>query len=86
MHLLPRDITNLDDSAAAIDLGQTPADIVFLSFSDSELQLLTRLHESEDYPSLRCAQIAQLKHPYSVDLYFESVISHAKLIVVRLLG
>lgn len=86
MHLLSRDITNLDDSAAAIDLGQTPADIVFLSFSDSELQLLTRLHESEDYPSLRCAQIAQLKHPYSVDLYFESVISHAKLIVVRLLG
>ena len=86
MHLLPRDIHNLDDSGAATDLGQTPADIVFLSFPDSELQLLTRLHEKEDYPSLRCAQLAQLKHPYSVDLYLDAVASQAKLIVVRLLG
>ena len=77
---------NLDDSGAATDLGQTPADIVFLSFSDSELQLLTRLHEKEDYPSLRCAQLAQLKHPYSVDLYLDAVAAHAKLIVLRLLG
>ena len=86
MHLLPRDIHSLDDAGAATDLGQTPADIVFLSFSDSELQLLTRLHENEDYPGLRCAQLAQLKHPYSVDLYLDAVASHAKLIVVRLLG
>ncbi len=86
MHLLPRDIHSLDDAGAATDLGQTPADIVFLSFSDSELQLLTRLHEYEDYPSLRCAQLAQLKHPYSVDLYLDAVASQAKLIVVRLLG
>ena len=86
MHLLPRDIHSLDDSGTAIDLGQTPADITFLSFSDSELQLLTRLHEQEDYPGLRCAQLATLKHPYSVDLYLDSVASHAKLIIVRLLG
>ena len=86
MHLLPRDIHTLDDAGAATDLGQTPADIVFLSFSDSELQLLARLHEDADYPSLRCAQLAQLKHPYSVDLYLDAVAAHAKLIVVRLLG
>ena len=86
MHLLPRDIHSLDDAGAATDLGQTPAEIIFLSFSDSELQLLTRLHEDADYPSLRCAQLAQLKHPYSVDLYLDTVASHAKLIVVRLLG
>lgn len=86
MHLLPRDIHTLDDAGAATDLGQTPADIVFLSFSDSELQLLTRLHVNDDYPGLRCAQLAQLKHPYSVDLYLDAVAGHAKLIVVRLLG
>jgi cobaltochelatase CobN len=88
MHLLPGDLRSIDDAGAAIDLGQTPADIIFLSFSDSELRLLARLHESdtEAPPSLRCAPLAQLKHPYSVDLYLETVAREAKLIVVRLLG
>jgi len=45
MHLLPRDLHNLDDAGAAVDLGQSPAEIVFLSFSDSELRLLARLYE-----------------------------------------
>lgn len=88
MHLLPSDLRSIDDAGAAIDLGQTPADIVFLSFSDSELRLLARLHETDPDtpPSLRCAPLAQLKHPYSVDLYLETVAQKAKLIVVRLLG
>lgn len=88
MHLLPRDLHSLDDAGAATDLGQTPADIVFLSFSDSELRLLARLHERDaaNLPGLRCASLAQLKHPYSVDLYLDTVARHAKLIVVRLLG
>jgi len=88
MHLLPRDLHGLDDAGAAVDLGQSPADIVFLSFSDSELCLLARLHErsAETLPSLRCASLARLKHPYSVDLYIEQVARHAKLVVARLLG
>jgi cobaltochelatase CobN len=87
MHLLPRDLHGLDDAGAAVDLGQTPADIVFLSFSDSELCLLARLHEQDSAaPSLRCASLARLKHPYSVDLYIENVARHARLVVVRLLG
>ncbi|MEF3367728.1 cobaltochelatase subunit CobN [Methylocystis sp. 9N] len=88
MHLLPRDLHGLDDADAAVDLGQTPADILFLSFSDSELRLLARLYEQDaaNLPSLRCASLAQLKHPYSVDLYLDAVARQAKLIVVRLLG
>ncbi|MBM3653225.1 MAG: cobaltochelatase subunit CobN, partial [Alphaproteobacteria bacterium] len=88
MHLLPRDLHSLDDAGAAVDLGQSPAEIVFLSFSDSELRLLARLYERESapLPSLRCASLAQLKHPYSVDLYLDAVARHARLIVVRLLG
>ncbi|MEK8093901.1 cobaltochelatase subunit CobN [Methylocystis sp. IM3] len=88
MHLLPRDLHSLDDAGAATDLGQSPAEIVFLSFSDSELRLVARLHDEARaaLPSLRCAQLAQLKHPYSVDLYLDSVARHAKLVVVRLLG
>jgi len=88
MHLLPRDLHSLDDAGGAVDLGQSPAEIVFLSFSDSELRLLARLYEQSaaTLPSLRCAPLAQLKHPYSVDLYLDAVAQHARLIVVRLLG
>jgi len=88
MHLPPRDLHRLDEGEAAIDLEQTPAEVVFLSFSDSELRLLAALREQRggDGASLRCASIARLKHPFSVDLYFEKVVSHARLVVARLLG
>ncbi len=88
MHLLPRDLHSLDETGAATDLAQTPAEIVFLSFSDSELRLVARLYEQDaaHLPTLRCASLAQLKHPYSVDLYIEQVARHAKLIILRLLG
>ncbi|PWB94968.1 cobaltochelatase subunit CobN [Methylosinus sporium] len=87
MHLLARDLHGLDDNEAAVDLGQTPAQIVFLSFSDAELSLLAELHEQNAaLPSLRCASLARLKHPYSVDLYIDKVARHARLVVVRLLG
>jgi len=36
--------------------------------------------------SLRLANIAQLKHPYSVDLYVEKIASKARFVLVRLLG
>ncbi len=88
MHLLARDLHGLDDAGAAVDLEQTPGKIVFLSFSDSELGLLARLHDEDaaSRPSLRCASLAQLKHPFSVDLYLDKVARHARLVVVRLLG
>ncbi|MBG0810621.1 cobaltochelatase subunit CobN [Methylosinus sp. H3A] len=87
MHLLARDLHGLDDNEAAVDLGQTPATVIFLSFSDAELGLVAELHEQNAaLPSLRCASLARLKHPYSVDLYIDKVARHARLVIVRLLG
>jgi cobaltochelatase CobN len=88
MHLLARDLHSLDDAGSAVDLEQTPAEIVFLSFSDSELCQLARQHERDcsSGASLRCASLAQLKHPFSVDTYLDKVARHARLVVVRLLG
>jgi len=88
MHLLARDLHGLDDAGVAVDLQQTPADIVFLSFSDADLSLVSLLHEqaAADAPTMRCASLSQLKHPYSVDLYIEQVARHAGLVVARLLG
>ena len=37
MHLIRIDTVSLDEGEAAVDLGQAPGDIVFLSFTDSDL-------------------------------------------------
>jgi len=78
----------LDEAEAAIDLGQSPADLVFLSFSDSDLGAVAAAWaaQRDALPSLRLANLAKLKHPMSVDLYVEQVIAGARCIVIRLLG
>ena len=90
MHLLATDSVALDETAAAVDLGQSAADIVFLSFTDSDLAVLAAAwdkgREAGSFPDLRLASLAQLKHPYSVDLYVEKVICKARFVLVRLLG
>jgi cobaltochelatase CobN len=88
MHLLAIDSETLDEAEAAIDLGQTPADIVILSFSDSDLSALAAAWRADSgaYPSLRLASLKKLRHPMSVDLYVDSVVAHAKMVIVRSLG
>lgn len=88
MHLLPQDVRSLDEAEAAQDLGQSPADLVVLSFSDSDLAAVAAAWDAagEKRPSLRLANLARLKHPYSVDLYLETVCAKAKAVVVRCLG
>lgn len=88
MHILAEQIRSLDDTVAAVDLGQSPAEVVVLSFSDSDLGLVAAVHDSlgANAPSLRLASLAALRHPYSVDLYLEKVAASARFILVRLLG
>ena len=88
MHLVADQVRSLDEVVQAIDLGQTPGDVVFLSFSDSDLGLVQAAHRAREteLPSLRIASLADLRHPYSVDLWLEQVGRHARFILVRLLG
>ena len=90
MHLLRADLTSLDETVPAVDLGQTRADLVVLSFADSDLSVLAkaweRLAPQASGASLRLASLAALRHPYSVDLYVEKVLVHARIVLVRLLG
>ena len=37
MHILFREQRSLDEAAAAVELGHSPADLVLLSFSDADL-------------------------------------------------
>ncbi|MGA7267255.1 MAG: hypothetical protein WBX21_05815, partial [Aestuariivirga sp.] len=86
MHLLATTSGVVDGAAEAVDLGQDPADIVVLSAADSELAALARAQDSVGGLSLRLANLLQLQHNLSVDLYIERTRATAKLIVLRLLG
>jgi cobaltochelatase CobN len=88
VHLLARQIGTLDETALAVDLEQTPAECVFLSFSDSDLAMVAAVYAAmpAEGPSLRLANLGDLKHPFSVDLYLEKVVAHARFVIVRLLG
>ena len=88
MHLLVRESRTLDDEQGAEDLGQSPGDLVFLSFADSDLSAAAAAWEAMPgrRPSLRLASLARLRHPMSVDLYAEHVVAKARCVVVRLLG
>jgi cobaltochelatase CobN len=88
VHIARIETRSLDETAEAVDLGQSPTEVVMLSFTDSDLAALAAAYArmSEPRPSLRLANLAALKHPYSVDLYLEKVCSRARFVVVRLLG
>ena len=88
MHVPRIEVRTLDETVEALDLGQTPAEIVFLSFSDSDLNALVCAYDGfpGSKPTMRIASLAALRHPFSVDLYLEKVCAPAKLVVARVLG
>jgi cobaltochelatase CobN len=88
MHILLRERHGFEETATAEDLGQAPADLVVLSFSDSDLGAFATAWRAghDTLPSLRLANLRRLAHPLSVDLYIEKTLSHARGILIRLLG
>jgi cobaltochelatase CobN len=88
MHMLRVESRSIDGTAEAVDLDQTPADIVALSFTDTDLSVLAAAWDGErdTLPTLRLANLTSLRHPFSVDLYAEKVIAKARFVLVRLLG
>src|SRR5690242_1474747 len=94
MHLLAAKPGAISDGSVAVDLGQTPGEIVILSSADTELACLAAAYSrlgpqsrlGAGTPQLRLANLLQLSHNLSVDLYVEQVIQHARLVILRLLG
>ena len=88
MHVIFRESHGLEESETPFDLGQSPADLVVLSFSDSDLGAFAAgWHRAEGkLPELRLANLVALKHPLSVDTYVEQTLSGAKGILIRLIG
>ncbi|CAH0341033.1 Aerobic cobaltochelatase subunit CobN [Rhizobium sp. CECT 9324] len=87
MHLLLAQKGSIADGDEAIDLGQSPGEILFLSAADTELSAVaTAVAAAGSGSSWRLASLMALKHPMSVDTYVERTARHAKLIIVRALG
>src|SRR5882757_1475405 len=88
MHGGYRDSYALDETATAYDLEQTPADLVALSFSDSDLGAFAAgWHRANGtLPTLRLANLVALRHPMSVDTYIDATLADAKGILIRLIG
>jgi cobaltochelatase CobN len=88
MHVVFRESHGLEEAATPVDLGQDPADLVVLSFSDSDLAAFAAgwRRGPKSLPSLRLANLIALRHPLSVDTYVERTLSQARGILVRLIG
>lgn len=99
MHVVFRESHGLEETEAPFDPGQTPADLVALSFSDSDLGAFaagwhrarrvgapTLPDAHPGLPTLRLQNLVALKHPLSVDTYAEAVLAHARGILIRLIG
>jgi len=90
MHVVFRESHGLEENDTPRDLGQSPADLVVLSFSDSDLGAFAagwhRGNMAGEMPGLRLANLAALKHPLSVDTYVDQTLAGAKGILIRLIG
>ena len=88
MHVVFRESHGLEETAVPVDLAQEPADLVMLSFSDSDLAAFAAgwRRGRENLPSLRLANLSALRHTLSVDTYFERTLSRAHGVLVRLIG
>ncbi len=88
MHVVFRESHGLEETETPFDPGQDPADLVVLSFSDSDLGAFAAgWHRAAgSLPGLRLCNLIALKHPVSVDTYAEKTLVGAKAVLVRLIG
>ncbi|MBY5989926.1 cobaltochelatase subunit CobN [Roseovarius atlanticus] len=88
MHVVFRESHGLEETDTPTDLGQSPADLVVLSFSDSDLGAFAEgwHRRSDGLPGLRLANLTALRHPLSVDTYVEQTLTGARGILIRLIG
>jgi cobaltochelatase CobN len=71
-----------------IFVEQNQAPIIFLTAADTDIQSLAASLTSlpSNFPEIRATNILQLQQQLSIDTYAETVLSQAKVIIVRLLG
>ena len=88
MHVVFRESHGLEETATPFDPAQDPAEMIVLSFSDSDLGAFAAgwQRAAGKLPTLRLCNLIALRHPLSVDTYVEKTLSQARAIMVRLIG
>lgn len=76
------------NTEGVIFIEQTPAPIIFLTAADTDIQMLASAVAQlpADFPEVRVANILNLQQELSIDTYADTVLSEAKVIILRLLG
>jgi cobaltochelatase CobN len=76
------------DSEGVIFIEQTPASIVLLTAADTDIQTLAACHTHlpSDFPTVRVVNLLQLQQQLAIDTYADTILSQAKVIIIRLLG
>ena len=71
-----------------IFIEQNSAPIIFLSAADTDIQTLAYAinHLPTNFPAIRAVNLLQLQQQLSIDNYADTVLSQAKVIILRLLG
>ena len=71
-----------------IFVEQSPAPIVFLTYADTDIQTLAAARSilPASFPEIRVANLLNLQQQLSIDVYIETVISKARIVILRLLG
>jgi cobaltochelatase CobN len=71
-------------------IEQTPAPLVVLTAADTDIQLFAKAsalpQAQTGSPAVRVASLLQLQQQLTIDTYAETVLSHARGILIRLLG
>jgi cobaltochelatase CobN len=86
MHLLSAQAGAIQQEGEAIDLAQRPGALIFASSADSELAMLAAAADRAGEDELRLANLLRLANNLSVDMWLDQTVSHARLVVLRLIG
>ena len=76
------------NTEGVIFVEQSPAPIVFLTYADTDIQTIATARSllADDFPPVRVVNLLNLQQQLSIDTYVETVVSKAKVVVLRLLG
>jgi len=76
------------ETEGVVFIEQNPAPIVILTAADTDIQMLATAVSQlpSAFPEVRVANILNLQQELSIDHYAETVLTQAKVIILRLLG
>ncbi len=76
------------NTEGVIFVEQSPAPILFLTYADTDIQTIATAKSclGEFFPEIRVVNLLNLQQQLSIDVYVDTVVSKAKIIILRLLG